>query len=916
MKNNILARSLFCVLISFLLLSCGGGEETSEPVTPPPTIPTPPPVTTPKNIAIAEFGGFVIENLKYSIGESFSGKTNGNGEFEYDTNDVITFTLGDYSFTLDSQSIEDSSVSAYQLFPSDALAATNLVRLLIALDSNTATSTTIELPDKSTIPENLDLTLTWDDFLAQFETAFQALIPSYTFAKLQADCALSQRCSLDELISISDQQEISLEQINEVNKQIDDLSIALMQAIISFNSYVYLDANHTDIELIKTRQADAIAAMNLLNSYSIQGVEKTNSALNSIASYRSKNSLSEGLDVILKNSSSGLSSLKDYFTSIKQATEDATFQLHQSLTDFTGDEESVNRWFQKAEDTAVFVKEASALSVTVLGTVYAAGTLTSVAVAEAGWATTSAMVVNGVASLDGIVSSASALIKTTKAGSDLFLGHGSQLAGYLSDNAVVNTITRADEVISMVSIIPGNKAEALSSIQYIAGQTTNLLYGNSVEFGDLSVNITEIPQQMFEAVVADHTTRAQIINQVQSTSTNLVNAGREAYNDFDAGLNEIFKYMQTQPVHENITQLHQEFLVAKTEATGLAKNALLPGNYLDHQTKEKVFVDELNNEIAEAIVDSLPEEAVNDEVKKQKNKQVWNETSEPIELVYIGDDDIQPYQDLRDVPTGGCKDGTLDDTEINETGSDCVYIEREQSIGIGFYENKIKTRTISYKSNEQSYSVEEKHFRGGTGPFYFLQEGPYYSKTIFADGSSHQKELFYHDQFVAGYIGTKTDWNEAGKIKEHVIVYGNDRAKLSRWEYEAQNPEDLKSYHHSNLQFVIDGPNIYSYPGRLIAGDTKQFVKNAKGTGFIIISDIHTRRASIDSPWHYVGKNSSYSNWDYDTNSATNINRLLYSCLFDNAGNAKLFSSFDVDFMISRNLYAKSASENCTKFFR
>jgi hypothetical protein len=896
MTNRILTLYFISTSLGLFLSACGSGDESSNP--PPPQ--TPPPVVLTVKTGVAAFGGFLIENLEYSSGQVLSGQTNEEGEFEFHENDVITFDLGHYSFSFDSSLIDGSSVSAYQLFPNDPLSSTNLVRILMALDSDKSTLHNIEISDTSEIPTNLDLSLEHSAFSAQFSESFQLLLPSYAQAKLQADCWLDQRCDLNELISLVDQQEISALEIDKVGKQVNEFSVALIQAIINFNSYVYLDANHTSVEMIKARQLEAIASMELLVSYADKGIVSSNVASKKLYAFRQNDLITDGLDVILKNSSLGMSAISSYYTKMKEYGEDATFQLHQDLAYLSGSQETANQWFQTAEDTAILVKEASGLSVAVLGTIYSAGTLTSVAVAEAGWASTSTMVVNGFSKLDGIVSGASALIKTTKAGANLFLGHGSTLAKSLTDTPLVNTITRADEIISVVSIFDptNNRADAVSSIQYIAGQTTNLFYNNIIEFGDLALKITEIPQKMFEAIVPFQATRTGIINRAQSTSQALVDAGRVAYNDFDAGLNEIFKYIQSNGVHQDVVEKYPDFIEAKSEAIGLSKNALLPGNYIDHTTKEQVYIDVIDEEIVTAIVETLPIEDVTNGFEEAADKNKWNDMGTPLDIVFADTESLVPYKNAVDSPNHGCVN--YDDNDgRDENGTGCHY--KFQDLGaerivktVLFYEESNLIKKIIYSSassntnlNISNYSVEQENYNS-TGQ---IENDYYFEGKNNNDITIDLKNIFINENFEGGYIGKIQTWAWNGKPLYDIDRYANGQITYLTWEWELAQSEILtkKSIFSGvvksdlpkrmdDIQATLIMNDMISFHGRIY----KRYV-DTRTDIFYLSAFTHSARETINDVWHKSGINYNYSmNGDLES-----------SCIFRANGEFVSFVSFD-----------------------
>jgi len=907
---------LFCKLLYRLflfasltvLVSCGGaGSEPSSSTDNGGTLNT----GAAKNASL-DVAGASINNLTYQSGSSLVDKTDINGSFEYHEGDSIRFTLGNYSFNANSNLIASGKLSLLDAFPT-ALEAVNFMRILEALDTDPTTKQ-IELANAPSLPAALNLSLNEQAFLDQFklQPQVQNAIPTYVKTKLKTDCYIDNRCDLNSMVTVVDTQELFTADINQIKTDVDQVSVALMQAIVAFNSYVFLDPNHTPIAVIKQRQLDAIKAMSLLTEYATNSVVKTRVARANRLARRGY--ISDGLDVIQKNSLSAWNGVSRYFSAIKKASEDATFQLHEDLVYLNGSRASVDQWFLKAEDTAIFVKEASALSLTVAGTIYGAGVgsalLTSTAVAEAGFATTSALVVDGIASIDGIVSSASALIKVTKSGVDLFLGRGSSVAGYLSDNAVVNTIKRTDEVISMVSIFTPKAsvraaiAGAFSSVQYLSGQTTNLLYGNEVEFGDVSLKISEIPKTIYNTVVADHVIRAQINSRVNTAGKALLNAGRIAFNNADANLSDVLDLAITSSsatVQSALTAYNNVL----QEAPNLAGAALLPGNYIDHVTLSELSVDHLDSGIIDLISSEIPDKDIPVDIKTELTKQKvrWNKKQIPLNNFDLADSDLTPVTDVTQASNAGCNSPVTNTPSdpIPQTGLSCtVKTPLPTYKEIKFYNNALLYKAIQFSSTvgtntfKPSYSV----IINNIDPTTSKKKGLFIQLEKLADGTLiRDKNLFYDSSYDIGYAGTDKQWDESGNMIKDINIYPNGKRYMKSWNWVVSSALTLQSIiiEETLLKSIGNNLNEPVYTTVTQYGNANYLVPSAPFEASLSIIQNGVYDSTLKR-WHLSGNNLTY-----------NIDGLLAArCQYDNSGQVTSYSNMYSQFEIN-NLASDSA---------
>jgi hypothetical protein len=142
MKHTLITSVVLSVVIS----ACGGGGSDSA-VTPPAV--TPPVVTPPTPVEPATFTGMfvdsAVEGLNYST-PSGTGVTNENGEFTYQLNEKVTFSLGGITFPeVDAKSV----LTPLDLFDTTDInheAVVNTLRLLQTLDADGDAENGITIP--------------------------------------------------------------------------------------------------------------------------------------------------------------------------------------------------------------------------------------------------------------------------------------------------------------------------------------------------------------------------------------------------------------------------------------------------------------------------------------------------------------------------------------------------------------------------------------------------------------------------------------------------------------------------------------------------------------------------------------------------------------------------------------------------
>lgn len=133
-------RNLVFIFITILLAGCGGGGSESPEIKAPAVVITPEPT-----IYTGVFLDSAVENLNFST-ESGSGTTNENGEFSYQLNEKITFSIGAIEFPSVDAAAIITPLTIFDTQDMNAVAVVNLLRLLQSLDVDGDASNGIDIP--------------------------------------------------------------------------------------------------------------------------------------------------------------------------------------------------------------------------------------------------------------------------------------------------------------------------------------------------------------------------------------------------------------------------------------------------------------------------------------------------------------------------------------------------------------------------------------------------------------------------------------------------------------------------------------------------------------------------------------------------------------------------------------------------
>lgn len=159
-------KSLVVVAVSAALSACGGssgGSSSSntpvEPVSPPPTF-------------TGQFVDSPVQGLNYQT-VSQSGMTNENGEFIYQNNETISFSIGGIAFPEIAAQSLITPMTVFSTEDIEAVEVVNMIRLLQSLDVDGQPDNGIEISQTThELAANLDIDFSSPDF----EDSVSALI--------------------------------------------------------------------------------------------------------------------------------------------------------------------------------------------------------------------------------------------------------------------------------------------------------------------------------------------------------------------------------------------------------------------------------------------------------------------------------------------------------------------------------------------------------------------------------------------------------------------------------------------------------------------------------------------------------------------------------------------------------------------
>jgi len=176
-------KILILTVVSLVITACGGGnsnENSNENITPTsPEMSENPPVITPPVTPTTYTGVFIdsaVEGLTYKTATQ-QGKTNINGEFIYQSGEMVTFSIGGVSFPPVSVKEKITPLDVFNTEDLNNKAVVNMLRLLQSLDIDGQPENGITIVELAhTLTENITISFTDSNF----ETLLNEALVSYS----------------------------------------------------------------------------------------------------------------------------------------------------------------------------------------------------------------------------------------------------------------------------------------------------------------------------------------------------------------------------------------------------------------------------------------------------------------------------------------------------------------------------------------------------------------------------------------------------------------------------------------------------------------------------------------------------------------------------------------------------------------
>lgn len=268
----------------------------------------------------------------------------------------------------------------------------------------------------------------------------------------------------------------------QMSNSLAKTTAALLQAILTTNSFLYTDIDITSLETFQLRKTEADKALSLLETYAAE----TESILNRMNATMGSQSLqikaAQSLrpEDVLATVSSGPANkqLQTLMQQYKVNAKSAKEILDNAMTGLSSQYNKQAEFYNTAARTATLVKEGAGLSLTLLGGVATAGGVTgTLSVLQAGKL---------------LITGADAALKVSKAGVELITGKDlKQPTGTVG--AVMTTLSDASEIIAFTDLFNWkDKADRISNVVNISLKANDVIQDGELNLGAHSLNLTKI----------------------------------------------------------------------------------------------------------------------------------------------------------------------------------------------------------------------------------------------------------------------------------------------------------------------------------------------------------------------------------------------------------------------------------------
>jgi len=159
----MLKRKLITLILAAMLSACGGSESVQDNVVIEDNVATPQPEAT---VYTGVFVDSAVQNLHYTTATQ-DGTTNVDGEFNYQLNELVTFSIGDIEFPAVAASALLTPLTLFNTDDINQVAVVNMLRLIQSLDVDGNPSNGIEISDAvHQLAIGVSLDFSGDDFVS------------------------------------------------------------------------------------------------------------------------------------------------------------------------------------------------------------------------------------------------------------------------------------------------------------------------------------------------------------------------------------------------------------------------------------------------------------------------------------------------------------------------------------------------------------------------------------------------------------------------------------------------------------------------------------------------------------------------------------------------------------------------------
>ncbi len=283
--------------------------------------------------------------------------------------------------------------------------------------------------------------------------------------------------------------------LQKMTSSLATTSGALLQAIFAVNSFVFTDPKVTDYATYVQRHADANKALGVLILYAgktEQNADAFGSAVTGRLALQSPRSIPSFLKaaaspeevLAVLSSSKSVWPIKTLMQQYQVSAKRAQLILNNAMAGITSQAYLDQATVETQTITRLaLVRDASALTVAVGGSVVTMGAAAAAGTTLTGFEVGSA-----------IIATADAAIKVTKSGAELAIGQDGALDSAFEKSMVVRTIADVNELVSIKGLFAKsvNGLDVANKLTWVGGKLSEVFQEKKVSFGAESLTLTDL----------------------------------------------------------------------------------------------------------------------------------------------------------------------------------------------------------------------------------------------------------------------------------------------------------------------------------------------------------------------------------------------------------------------------------------